>query len=212
MRWLLFGSPTPNVRVRAELSSVLNPDAYEAFTCVTPAGGPPEPGRPPAWRWQQEFPPVGSATERDWIEEGRVDPADARFCPVDADDPGARVTLHSGTVRWNGYRNQWVLLAGRIGGASHLGEVWYAEADAPTGPFAAAAKVAAHDRQSFYNVCHHPFLDRDGGRVVHFEGTFTRDFSGNPEAVPRYEYNQVLHRLDLDDPRLDAARGDAGRR
>ena len=29
------------------------------------------------------------------------------------------------------------------------------------------------------------------------EGTYTADFSGNPERTPRYEYNQVLYKLDL---------------
>ena len=69
-----------------------------------------------------------------------------------------------------------------------------------------AVKVATHDRQTFYNVCHHAFLDRAGGRLVHFEGTYTNDFSGNPDRTPRYNYNQVLYRLDLGDPALRAAR------
>ncbi|MBI3860545.1 MAG: hypothetical protein HY290_01470, partial [Planctomycetia bacterium] len=41
------------------------------------------------------------------------------------------------------------------------------------------------------------------GRQIFFEGTYTHTFSGNPhETTPRYEYNQVMYRLDLDDPRL----------
>jgi hypothetical protein len=112
-------------------------------------------------------------------------------------------------VRWNAFRKRWVLVAGQHGGRpSHLGEVWYAEAAHPTGPFVKAVKVVTHDRQSFYNVCHHPFLDRDGGRVVHFEGTYTADFSGNPHRTPRYEYNQVLYRLDLDAPAMRPARAE----
>jgi hypothetical protein len=38
--------------------------------------------------------------------------------------------------------------------------------------------------------------------VIYFEGTYTQTFSGNPEATPRYDYNQIMYRLDLDDPRL----------
>ena len=90
------------------------------------------------------------------------------------------------------------MIAGQIDGkSSHLGEVWYAEAKHPTGPFSTAVKIATHDRQTFYNVGHHAFLDRDGGKTIHFEGTYTNDFSGNPEKTPRYNYNQVLYRLDL---------------
>ena len=33
------------------------------------------------------------------------------------------------------------------------------------------------------------------GRIIHFEGTYTYDFSGNPDKTPRYNYNQVLYRL-----------------
>ena len=84
--------------------------------------------------------------------------------------------------------------------------MWVAEADAPTGPFRRAALVADHPKQTLYNVCHHDFLDRNGGRTVHFEGTYTNDFSGNEHKTARYNYNQVLYRLDLDDDRLQTVR------
>jgi hypothetical protein len=204
-RWLLFGSPTPNVRVPATLQDVLDPKRYEAFTCARPArdGNPsgPElgPDGEPAWRWQKELPPVDSKAEHRWVRSGQLRPEHARFCPADARRPADRVVLHSGSVRWNAHRKRWVLVAGQVGGkSSWLGEVWYAEAAHPTGPFARAVRVVSHDRQSFYNVCHHAFLDRDGGRLIHFEGTYTNAFSGNPDRTPRYDYNQVLYRLDLD--------------
>ncbi len=200
-RWLLFGSPTPNVRVPATLRDVLDPDRYEAFTCA--AAGPD--GRP-AWRWQKELPPTDSKTERGWVKEGKLRAEHARFCPADAAEPAERIVLHSGSVRWNAFRKRWVLLAGQAGGkSSHLGEVWYAEAAHPTGPFTKAVRVVSHDRQTFYNVCHHPFLDRAGGRLLHFEGTYTNEFSGNPDRTPRYNYNQVLYRLDLSAVALRAA-------
>src|SRR2546423_14968955 len=45
-------------------------------------------------------------------------------------------------------------------------------------------------------------FDKDNGRVIFFEGTYTHTFSGNPEKTPRYEYNQILYKLDLAEPRL----------
>jgi hypothetical protein len=51
----------------------------------------------------------------------------------------------------------------------------------------------------------HPFFDEDGGRVIYFEGTYTHTFSGRAERTPFYDYNQVLYRLDLADPRLRGA-------
>jgi len=207
-RWLLFGAPTPNVRVPATAEAVLDPSAYEAFTCADAAGGlaVDAAGRP-SWRWQRDLPPTGSADERRWLDAGVLDPGQARFLPAVAGGDGRRVTLHSGTVRWNGHRRRWVLVAGEIGGTSSLlGEVWYAEADAATGPFAVAVKIVTHDRTSFYNVCHHAFLDADGGRTIHFEGTLSREFSGGAPATPRADYNQILYRLDLDAPALAPAR------
>jgi len=200
-KWLLFGSPNPNVRVPASLKDVLDPEKYEAFTCAVDKEG------TPTWTWQKKLPPTDSKTEQKWIAEKKLKPEFARFCPADAASPKDRIVLHSGSEKWNEHRKRWVMLAGQIGGkSSHLGEVWYAEAEHPTGPFERAAKVLTHDRQTFYNVCHHPFLDRDGGRTIHFEGTYTNDFSGNPEKTPRYNYNQVLYRLDLDAEGLKGAR------
>jgi hypothetical protein len=214
-KWLLFGSPTPNVRVPVTLEDVLDQAKYEAFTCAKAGGDPksPEPdigpdGRP-RWRWQKSLPPVNSETECNWVRDGKIKPEHARFCPVDAAKPEDRVMLHSGSVRWNTYRKQWVLVAGQIYGTpSFLGEVWYSESPHPTGPFSRAVRVLTHDRKTFYNVCHHSFLDRDGGRVIHFEGTYTNTFSGNPDRTPRYDYNQILYRLNLDTDALRAARAE----
>jgi hypothetical protein len=86
---------------------------------------------------------------------------------------------------------------------SLLGDVWYAEANAPLGPWTRAHCIAVHDKMSFYNPVHHPFFDQDGGKIIYFEGTYTHTFSNDPaSAVPRYEYNQLMYRLDLSDPRL----------
>lgn len=211
VKWLLFGSPTPNVRVPADLNDVLDPAKYEAFTCAKSDTDATEPdidkdGKP-RWRWQKDLPPTDSKTEQQWVKDGKLKPEHARFCPADSAMPEDRVILHSGSVRWNNYRKRWVLLAGQIfGKSSMLGEAWYSEALHPTGPFSKAVRVITHDRQTFYNVCHHSFLDRDNGRAIYFEGTYTNTFSGNPERTPRYDYNQVLYRLDLDAEALRAAR------
>jgi hypothetical protein len=210
-KWLLCGNPALNVRVPAMLADVLDPRRYEAFTCAAgkekgPAPRTGEDGKP-VWRWQADLPPASSADEARWVKAGKLKPDHARFYPVNAADAAERVQLHSGTVHWNQHRKRWVMLMGQIGGKSSLlGEVWYAEGRHPTGPFEKALKVVTHDKQSFYNVCHHPFLDRDGGRTVHFEGTYTSDFSGSPHKTPRYEYNQMLYRLDLDDAALHPVR------
>jgi hypothetical protein len=96
------------------------------------------------------------------------------------------------------------MIATQLGGTSHLGEVWYAEASHFTGPWLRARKIVTHERYSFYNPVHHPFLDQANGRLIYFEGTYVNTFSGNPDTTPRYDYNQIMYRLDLSDPRLES--------
>jgi hypothetical protein len=201
-KWLLFGSPTPNVRVPATLLDVQNAASYEAFTCLTTSNNPETPQLDeqgnPRWRWQKELPPIDAKQAFAWVKSGKFKPEQVHYSPVNLRNLSEPIQLHNGSVRWNSLRQRWILLAGQLGGSSsHLGEIWYAEADQPTGPFTHAVKVVTHERQSCYNVCHHDFLDRKQGRFIHFEGTYTNDFSGNPERTPRYHYNQVLFRLDL---------------
>jgi hypothetical protein len=113
------------------------------------------------------------------------------------------VHLHAGTVNWNAFRKKWIMIAvEQFGKPSYLGEVWFTESDQPQGPFRLAKKVVTHDRYSFYNPAQHPFFDQEDGKIIYFEGTYTTTFSGNDVATPRYDYNQVMYRLDLSDPRL----------
>jgi hypothetical protein len=118
-------------------------------------------------------------------------------------DTGKPVVAHGGSVYWNNYRTRWVLIAVEsYGTKSALGEIWFAEADTPVGPWVYARKILGHDKYSFYNPKQHPMFAKDGGRVIFFEGTYTTTFSGNPETTPRYDYNQIMYQLDLSDPRL----------
>jgi hypothetical protein len=120
-------------------------------------------------------------------------------------EDGKPIRLHRGSVNWNANRQKWIAIACEQGGSSMLGEIWYAESTALTGPWPRAVKIVTHDQYSFYNPVQHPFFDQDGGRVILFEGTYTATFSGNPAPTPRYDYNQILYQLDLDDPRLKPA-------
>ena len=78
-------------------------------------------------------------------------------------------------------------------GSSFLGEVWYAEADAPLGPWVYARKIVTHDDYSFYNPKHHPMFDQDGGRVIYLRGDLHRDLLGEqgPDAEVRLQPGDV---------------------
>ncbi len=115
--------------------------------------------------------------------------------------------VHAGGMGWHPWRNRWVAVFQQVQGEpSPLGELWYAEAESPNGPWGPAVKVLSHRRHTFYNPCLHLDLTPTNSPVLLFEGTYTKDFSGRPTATPRHDYNQVLYRLDLDDPRLQPAR------
>ena len=142
-----------------------------------------------------------AAEEQELIAAGKIRPEEARHLPVDIDG-GKPVRLHLGSIAWNEYRKKWILIAVESGGTSMLGEVWFSEAESPVGPWRTAKKIVTHDKYSFYNPVHHPFFDQEGGRVIYFEGTYSSTFSGNTNPTPRYDYNQIMYRLDLGDPRL----------
>lgn len=121
---------------------------------------------------------------------------------------GEDVTPHRGCIAWNEYRGRWVAVFTQLhGDSSPLGEIWYAEADRPNGPWGPAVKVATHDDYTFYNPCLHPEFTEPGSPVLLFEGTYTKQFAGDPPATPRHDYNQVLYRLDLNEPALGPAAG-----
>lgn len=125
---------------------------------------------------------------------------------VRAADSGEKLQPHRGSIAWNAYRKRWVTVFTQLHGSpSSLGELWYAEADHPTGPWGPAVKVVTHAHYTFYNPRLHPEFTPADSPILLFEGTYTRQFSGATTVTPRHDYNQVLYRLDLDDPALKPA-------
>ena len=124
---------------------------------------------------------------------------------------GSKVEAHRGSVAWNEWRQRWVTVFGQSGGQpSQLGEIWYAEADSPLGPWGPAIKVLSHQSHTFYNPRLHPEFTPQGSPILLFEGTYTNTFTRKPvpPATPRHDYNQILYRLDLDDAALAPASSD----
>ena len=209
--YVYFTTPAyPVLRVRPNLSSFQTPAEYEGFTCLAPGSrydrDNPNLDRDAAgklvWGWKKNTPHVTVEQQRDFIKSGKIKADEAWYRLKDA-DTNQEVHAHAGTVNWNEYRKRWVMIAAQLGGKpSMLGEIYYAEADKPEGPWLQAKKVVTHDRYSFYNPAHHPFFDQQGGQIIYFEGTYTFTFSRKDDPTPRYDYNQVMYRLDLADPRL----------
>lgn len=199
-----FTSPSPmgaRLRVRAQWDDVIDPNRYEVLTAIErPSSIVP---RPSVASWIKFGDLIAS---RNSTKEGVIEALEkeAKGVKVYNVESGKAVSPHNGSVYFNAYRRKWIgIFVQQFGESSALGEVWYAEADTPVGPWAYARKIVTHKKYSFYNPKQHPFFDQEGGRIIYFEGTYSHTFSGSPEtATPRYDYNQIMYRLSLDDPRL----------
>lgn len=207
-----FTSPSPmgaRLRVRAHWNDIIDANQYEALTALVPGTSGDgnariDSGRPEIpCRWVKFGDVLASRTANKAavIEALEQEAKDVRVYDAES---GKAVSPHNGTVYYNAYRQRWIgIFVQHFGEPSVLGEVWYAEADTPVGPWGYARRIVTHNKYSFYNPKHHPLFDQDGGRTIYVEGTYSHTFSGSAEtATPRYDYNQIMYRLQLDDPRL----------
>jgi hypothetical protein len=208
-QWIYFGDSYPTVRTKADWQSVQDLGSYEAFTCLPPGSSS---SKTPAldrdqdgrliWAWKKNTPALQAGRLAELLKSGKLKQEEARFLPLDV-ETRKPVVLTMGSVTYNAFRKKWILIAHQLGGeSSHLGEIWYAEADKPEGPWPWARKIITHDHYSFYNPVQHPFFEQQGGRIVYFEGTYATTFSRDNDPTPRYDYNQIMYRLDLGDARL----------
>lgn len=116
---------------------------------------------------------------------------------------GSEVVPAAGHMVWSGYKRKYVaIVQQKFGKPSGFGEVWYVESQSPYGPWENAVKVVTHDNYTFYNPVIHMEGRDPKSSVLLFEGTYTASFADRPPKTPRWDYTQVLYRLDLDDPRL----------
>lgn len=205
--YVYFARPFPIVRVRATPADYLDLSRYEAYTCLAPGSteAAPRLDRDESgklnYAWKSNVPPLLWETQQKLIQAGTLRRDELQFQLHDV-ETGKPVLAHGGSVYWNAYRQRFIMIVLEVFGTSPLGEIWYAEAETPLGPWGPARKVVTHENYSFYNPKHHPQFDEDGGRIIYFEGTYTHTFTNNPDQTPRYDYNQIMYRLDLGDERL----------
>ncbi len=205
--YVYFGNPYPHTRVPATPEALRDPEQFETFTCLTPGTslGQGRIDRDAEGRvrygWKRNAPAATAREEADWIEKSKLRRDEAILSLRDI-DTGKTVLAHAGSVAFNAFRKRYVMIFEELWGTSNLGEIWYAEAESPLGPWVYARKIVSHDKYSFYNPRHHPMFDAEGGRRIYFEGTYATTFSETKVGTPLYDYNQVMYALNLDDPRV----------
>ena len=74
------------------------------------------------------------------------------------------------------------------------------------GTWGKAVKVLSHENYTFYNPRLHPEFTPEDSPILLFEGTYTAEFADRPAITPRFNYNQILYRIDLNDPAFESAR------
>lgn len=190
-------------RIRETAEAFVDVDDYEIFTARTEATGQKLAQHPDgtlAYAWKKGLPAVTGAD----LTAGKIAPDQALEGRLRDIETGGNVPIAAHGVAWNAHRQRYVRTVQQFGGTtSPFGEMWFAEADTPLGPWGYARKIVTHDDYTFYNPWLHPHFDQEGGRFVFFEATYTKALSKTPlPLTPRYDYNQVMYRLDLDDPRL----------
>lgn len=201
----LFYYLSPDTRVPADLKSLADLSRYEAFTCLAGDG---------KWHgvdtildrdtngrlryvWRAGADRVDAGRIGELVKAGKLKQEETWSTLRDFES-GAELKRGFDSVAWNAFRQRWIAFF-----EDRPGEVWFAEADTPLGPWGYGRRIVTHGEYNFYNLAQHPFFDQDGGRLVYFEGTYTASFSGAKAKTPRYDYNQIMYRLALDDPRLD---------
>jgi hypothetical protein len=192
------------IRVKASLEDIQDPDHYESFTCLAPGSRYSESSSKIErngdgtihYSWKANTSPVGPGREKELISAGLMKAGEAWFQLQDI-NTGDPIVPHSGSIEWNDFLGRWVMIV-----QQDVGEIWFAVGDTPVGPWTYARKIVTHDNYTFYLPVQHPYFVSDGGRYIYFEGTYTNAFSGNPDPTPRYNYNQIMYRLDLNDPAL----------
>jgi hypothetical protein len=190
-----------DVRIPARAESLSDPASWQSFSPFPAPGQRAErnPDGEVRYAWRAGIP---GASEED-LRARRLAPRDALFGQVRDIASGKPVTVHANSTAASPFRGRFVRIFTELDGSpSRLGEIWYVEGDTPMGPWFLARKIASHRSYSFYNPFLHPYFDQRGGRTLFFEGTYTAAFSRQAEPTPRYDYNQIMRRLDLEDPRL----------
>ena len=205
-----FADPYPHVRVPADVTALADTTRYEAYTCFQQGDQEDSftierscDGKI-QYGWKKATLPLTLQRQQQLVAQKKMAREEGLFRTIDV-LTNKPVNLGRGSVYWNDYRKRWIMIGGQVAGSSLLGEIWYAEADALLGPWRKTVKIVTHDNYSFYNPKQHPMLAQQGGRIIYFEGTYTNSFTNNPDKTPRYNYNQVMYRLDLANPGLKLA-------
>ena len=147
--------------------------------------------------WQKNGIPYQPKLQMKLHKRGLITDADYWLRPRDV-LTGIPLDAFNGSICWNDHLKKWVMI-----NQGKLGDIWFSIAPSFTGPWMYGKRIISHQKYNFYNPVHHSFLDQRSGKDIFIEGTYTNYFSGNSERTPRYDYNQIMYKLNLENPELE---------
>jgi len=112
--------------------------------------------------------------------------------------------LHSlaGTIFWNTKLQKYVMIIEQAWGhPSFLGEIFCSTSPNIQGTWKYATKIISHKEYSFYNPIQHGYVQSQDDRYIFIDGTYSATFSNSP-PTPRYDYNNLMYRLDITSAKL----------
>ncbi|MBU1107521.1 MAG: hypothetical protein KKB51_12700 [Candidatus Riflebacteria bacterium] len=203
----------PWERVARNLTDFATPEKYEHYSCleeIDPASATAltcrindrnykidrDSGGKLLMKWRRSTLPSSAPVQKQLLKDGCINKNEIWLSMIELGS-GHRLSDFTGSISYNQYRDRWIMIA-----QGNTGEIWYSEADTYTGPWLYARKIVEHNDYNFYNPVHHPWFDREAGRIIYFEGTYTAFFTPKERKTPRTDYNQVMYRLNLGDDRL----------
>ena len=135
--YVYYCDPFPTMRVPATPEALARQDLYESFTPLV-AGSRTKNGdldRDDAgrlqWKWKRATAPLRPRDVAELVSRGKIREDETRVAFRDV-ETNRLIVSHRGSVYYNEYRKRWGMIAGEV---FALGEIWYAEADRPIGPW-----------------------------------------------------------------------------
>lgn len=219
--WFYFPNAYPTMRVPAEAQALRDPSQYQIFTPIK-QGTEWDDGSPQLvreddqgdldgqaqelkWEWKPLTAPITTLRETMLVEENTIRRSEGIHHLTKTSSGKPLEDAYWGAVYWNPYREKWTMVyMDLVDELSIGGEIWYAEADSPLGPWVYTQKILTHPGHVYYQPAHNPFFNQKEGRVLLINGTFHHCCQVPPGSprTPRHNYNTMIYRVDLADTRL----------
>jgi hypothetical protein len=203
------------VLVRAPKNKIAQLSAWESLTPLLSGSDMNNPKiDPKGWGWKKGMPVFHQSDETTLIAKGIMPLSQARMQIVDSITKKP-VVVDSGVVHWNAFLKKYILVFGN-------GQLYLAMSDSMTGPWNTAVVIAQHEdtHSSCYNSIQVSALSDATERNIYVACSYTSMWSNDAPAagipnvwstclfgqnahqncapvVPRYEYNNLVYRLDL---------------